>query len=288
MADKTQMYSYEARGTMVREPMYDLLERLRLPLHEWFELKLYCDKIGIIMMATVNSFGGLDYAMALDLPVIKLSSWDYNFTDLWRECAKIMLPCIADLGAVTEAELTTNVDIFKAEKNDQLMFLHCSHSTTIKETNMNSLPFIADKYRCLTGYSSNDCNDDLDKVSIGLGACILEKRLTLDRTAGVLHDAVSKEPDEFEYYVDKMRALKTSMGLYGINQSRNDWLQRKKWFRRVVTDVPIAKGEDIVRELLECKRGETGFPPDRIYEIVGKKAKHDMPKNYDITLEDVE
>jgi len=278
-------YTYETVGGLKTESMKGLLNKLRLPLHEWAEVKHYCDKIEIIMMSTVNCFGAYDYALDLGLPIIKLSSWDWNFTDLWRWCARTMLPCIADLGPVTEEEVKKNVDLFLEEKSKSLMFLHCTHG---EKMNMSSISYLRDKFDCITGYSSSGRNDETDIMSIGLGACILEKRLTLDRKGGVLHDAISKEPDEFKDYVTQMRKLKSALGDYGINQSKEDWAERPKWFRRVVVNSPIGEGDPVLRHELECKRGETGFPPERIWEIVGKIAKHDMPANYDITLEDVE
>lgn len=267
--------------------MMKLLNGLCLTIHEWFEVKQYCDKIGIIMLSTVNCWSAYQWVLDLGLPAIKLSSWDYNFTDLWRWCARTMLPVIADLGAVTEAELDRNVEIFNEEKNRELMFLQCFHTTDYTQMNMNNMRYVSEKYDCLTGYSAAGRDDNLDILSIGMGACVLEKRLTLDRKGGVLHDSVSKEPDEFQQYVETMRNLKQSIG-EGFRLSDNDWVERKKWFRRIVADEFIPKGANITREMLECKRGETGLEPEKIWELVGKTAKRDIKRNEDIVLEDME
>lgn len=281
-------YTYQlSGGKTTTTSMKTLLEGLGLSLHEWFEVKQYCDKIDILMIATINSFGGFDYILDLGLPIIKLSSWEWNFTDLWRMSARTMLPCIVDLGPVTEEELKKNVDLFLEEKNKELILMHCTHSKDYTGMNMLSIPYMRDKFDCLVGYSAAGIGGTHDFMAVGMGACVIEKRLTLDRKGGVLHDAVSLEPDEFRGYVKMLRDIKFSLGTYGINQSKEDWTQRAKWFRRVVTNEPIGKGDIVTRPMLECKRGETGFSPERIDEIVGKEAKHDMPINYDITLEDV-
>ncbi len=282
MTDKSQMYSYETAEGNVTEPMFDLLNRLRLTLTEWQDVKIYCDQIGIVMTSTVNCPGALDLAQDLGLTVLKLSSWDWNFTDLWRWCAQTMLPVIADIGPATLGEANRNMDIFIQEKNPNLMLLHCFHTKEPTQMNMK----IINRLNLLTGYSATDCNDDLGCMAIGLGACILEKRLTLDRRGGVLHDAISKEPDEFKDYVTRMRNLKKALGDGAWRPSDEDMRQRKLWFRRIVADSGIPKGSPILRTDLECKRGETGMQPSRIEEVVGKIAKRDIGRNEDITDDD--
>lgn len=277
-------YSYDNKT----ESMMALLNRLRLTIHEWFEVKQYCDNHNIIMLTTVNSWSAYQWVLDLGLPAIKISSWDYNYPDLWRWCARTMLPCIADVGASTEAEMDRNVAIFNEERNRELMFVQCFHTGLYDQINMLNMPYIGKRYDCLTGYSAAGRDDYLDALSIGLGGCVLEKRLTLSRSGGVLHDSVSKEPDEFKEYVDTMRNLKKAMGKEALLMSDNDWAERKKWARRVVTDVAIAKGDNITRDMLECKRGETGYQPDRIWDMVGKTANKDMPRNYDIGECDVD
>ncbi len=282
MADKTQMYSYETNEGTKTEPMFDLLDRLRLPIWEWQQVKRYCDKIGIVMMATINSPGGFDYALDLGLPILKLSSWDWNFTELWQWCARTMLPVIADIGPATSAEFDRNLQIFREERNKNLMLLHCFHTNLPEQMNMKMIA----SGPCLAGYSATDANDDLDCMSVGLGACILEKRLTLSRKDGILHDAVSKEPCEFKDYVTRMQNLKLALGDGMWHPSDEDLRQRKLWFRRIVADTNIPEGVPILRTYLEAKRGETGISPERMDEIVGKIAKGNIRRNDDIRESD--
>lgn len=280
-------YTYLTNEGEKTESMFDLLNRLRLTIEEWHEVKQYCDKIDILMLSTVNCPSAMDWAEELSLPAIKLSSWDWNFTDLWSWAAKMALPCIADLGAVTETEFGKNIKLFKDNLNGELMFLQCFHTDKPEQINMLNIPYLARKYDCLMGYSAAGRDDSLDALSIGLGACVLEKRLTLSRKGGILHDTVSKEPGELKEYVTAMRRLKQSLGSEKISFSNNDWAERKKWFRRVVADCNIAKGDFIWRQDLECKRGETGLAPDKIWDLVGKTAKRDIKRNEDIREEDV-
>ena len=288
LADKNLMYKYDTTVGTNQEVLFDLLNRFRLTLHEWWEVKEYCDKLDILMMATVLSPSGIDFAGedGLCLPMIKLSSWDWNFYDLWDWAGKTELPLIIDTAPVTLEEFDDNMKLLKSRHNEDVVLLHCVHTKVPEQTNLMSIPFMAQRYDCLVGYSAPDLTDDLDMVAIGLGACVIEKRLTLDRKGGVLHDAVSKEPAEFKDYIDKMRHLKTQLGVCDWKVSDNDLLERKKWFRRIVADCDIHEGETILRPMLEAKRGETGLSPFEMQNIVGKVAKRDIKRNDDIKPED--
>lgn len=282
MIDKGQTYSYATLDGPKVESMFDILNRLRLDFKQWEEIKMYCDRLGIIFMATVNSPSGIDWTENLELPILKLSTWDWNFMDLWTWAAKTGLPTIADMGAVTEEEVKRNVGWFQEERNSNLILMHCFHTNLPIQRNMRAIEF----YDGLRGYSANDRNDDLDILAVGLGASALEKRLTLNRMSGVLHDAISQEPYEFQFYVAKMREMKVSLGQYGIHPSDNDLAERKKWFRRIVADCPIHKGETVLRPILEAVRGETGISPERIWDFVGKVATREIRRNDDIREED--
>lgn len=285
LADKKQMYSYLTAEGTITEPMFDMLDRLRLPIQDWWEVQEECNRLGIIFFATVNSPSGQEWAeVALNIPIIKLSSWDYFFTDLFKWAGKTQKPVIVDTGQVYEDELDMHMKLL----GDNLILMHCPHAKMVSQENLLSIPYMARRYGCLVGYSSTDYSDDFDIAAIGLGACAIEKRLTLSRQGGILHDAISKEPGEFKEYVKRMREIKSTLGIYGIKPSDNDLEQRKLWFRRIVADEDINKGDIILRPMLEAKRGFTGISPDHIWEFVGKKATRDIRRNEDVKYEYVE
>lgn len=286
--DKNIQYTYDVEGGAKTEPMFDLLDRIRLPLQSWQEVLLECNRKDIMMSSTVISPSGFEMATELGLSFIKLSTWDWNFSDLWRWVALSRIPAIADLGAVKDDEIEENINIFRKEKNYDLAFLHCFHTKRPEAFNMLTIPYMRNKYNCLVGYSSADRGNDLDVMAVTLGASILEKRLTLDRKGGVLHDAVSLEPDEFKDYVTRMRKVKASLGESGIFPSEEDTKERQKWFRRIVADEFIPKGEIILRQMLEAKRGLPGIPPSKIWDFVGKTAARDIQRNETIQEYDVD
>ena len=105
MSDKTISYSYETTKGKVSENMFEMLNKLRFTLDEWYEIKEHADKQGIIIFSTVNSPSGIEYAEAIDLDAYKLSSWDYNYFPLWKQISKLNKPMIIDTGPVNTLEV---------------------------------------------------------------------------------------------------------------------------------------------------------------------------------------
>ena len=287
LADKDTMYEYETSEGKKTEPLYDVVDRLRLSPSEWWYVRSLCLDKGILFSSTVNCPSAFDLANDIDTDFFKMSSWDWNFTDLWEWVAKTRKPVVADTGPVNTYEVARGMEIMKRWGNDKVVLLHCFHADQPGQVNMNSIPYMASAFDCLAGYSSADREDYYDAMSIALGGCILEKRLTLDTEGGTLDDARSKNPEEFKRYIETMRSLKEAMGKCDLIPSDADLKARKKWFRRLVADTTILKGQPILSGFMEAKRGETGVSSEHSHFFIGRNAKRDIQKNEDITWGDV-
>ncbi|KKN36494.1 hypothetical protein LCGC14_0773170 [marine sediment metagenome] len=269
--------------TCKTEPIGDTLNRLQMSYDDWNELRMYCLEKNFPIMSTINCPSGIDLERYINLDAIKIDSWAWNFPDLWRWCLEQGKPVFADCGPVNWGEIERNVTIAKLTHNDQFVLMHCFHTKEYGAFNMQTIPFLKWAFNCLVGYASADYNSDTDIMAVALGADVIEKRITLDRCGGELHDAVSLEPDEFKEYVTRMKGLKQAVGRYGVHPSADDLISRKKWFRRIVADTDIKKGETIKRDMLEAKRGETGISPERMWEFIGATATRNIEHDSDIT-----
>lgn len=266
---------YKGIKTRVTEPMFDLLERLTLPLSDWRIIKKYCDKRKVTMLATIQSRTGIEWAEELELPAYKLSAWDWNNPLLYEAVAERGKPIIWDIGTVNEGELKQVI----SKIDNPLLLMHEFHTDNYGQMNMETIPYLIETLGIPVGFASTDFNDELDCMAIALGAIALEKRLTLNRRDGVLHSAISKEPEEFKDYVRKMRLLHNALGEYSVIPSDNDLAERLKWFRHLVADKPIKKGEIITRDMIEAKRGWDGVTPIKTESYIGKEAEKDYERN---------
>ena len=287
MSDKTVPFTYETVRGLKTENMYDMLSKLRFTLDQWREVKAYADQQDVIMFSTVNSPSGLTYAEALGLEAYKVSSWDYNYVPLWRRIAALGKPMLIDTGPVTSPEVAKVIQLMDEAGNDQAVLLHCFHTDCYAEMNMRAIPYLSRTFHTLVGYSSKDRRDATDIMAIALGAVVLEKRLTMSRALPGHHHILSKEPKEFEEYVNVMRGVQEAVGMSDLRPSQVDLEERKKWFRHLVANRAISQGTVLTAEMLEAKRPEPGVSPEYLEGFVGKKTRRDLQYNEAIWWDDV-
>ena len=279
MSDKTITYEYETSSGIKSENMFEMLNKLRFTLDQWLEIKSYADDKDVILFATVNSPTGIEYAEELGLEAYKLSSWDFNYSPLWRRIASIGKPMLIDTGPVNTLEVAKVINLMRDAGNDQSILLHCFHTDNFSEMNMRAILYMKKTFNTLVGYSAPDFNDEMDIVAISLGAVVLEKRLTMSRDLPGHHHVLSKEPNEFEDYVKLVRNVQSSLGFYDLRPSRGDLEERKRWFRHIVANCDIPAGTKLTAEMLEGKRPENGISPEYLDFFIGRVTKLDLKEN---------
>jgi N,N'-diacetyllegionaminate synthase len=287
MSDRSIEYTYDTLSGPKTVNMYEMLSKLRFSLAQWKEIKAYADRKGVILFSTVNSPSGIAYAEELRLPAYKLSSWDYNYSDLFTKIGSLGKPIVLDTGPVYSLDVAKALGWIREKGNDQVVLMHCYHTSDPGEMNMRSIPHMKKAFRTMVGFSSPDTEDTMDIVSVSLGAVMVEKRLTLSRTLPGHHHVLSKEPGEFAKYVKLIRGVQRSLGEYDLRPSPGDLAARKKWFRHLAATRDIPAGTRIEREMIEAKRGETGVSPEYAQFFIGRTTRRAIKKDESITWEDL-
>jgi len=288
MSDRSIPYTYETVDGVRSENMYEMLQKLRFSLDQWREIKRYADERGVLLFSTVNSPSGIEWAEALGLEAYKLSSWDFNYTPLWRRIARLRKPMLIDTGPVTAAEVAAVLQLMREEGNDQSVLVHCFHTDDWAQINMRSIPYMRAAFGSVVGFSSKGQEPDTDIMAIALGAAMLEKRLTMSRKLPGHHHVLSLEPDEFRRYVRQMRDLQASLGVEDLRPSAGDLAERKRWFRHLCAVRDLPAGTTLTADMLEGKRPETsGLSPEHLGLFLGRVLKRALERDEAIRWEDV-
>lgn len=287
MSDKTISYDYQTVDGARSENMYEMLQDLRFTLDEWRELKAHADSRDVVLFATVNSPGGIEYAEEIGLEAYKLSSWDYNYHPLWREIARIGKPMLIDTGPVQTLEVAKVMQILKDEGNDQCMLVHCFHTGNHAEMNMRAIPYMRAAFGTPVGYSSRNQDSETDFMAIALGACYLEKRLTLSRSLPGHHHVLSMEPDEFAEYVSLARKAHAALGIEDLRPSEGDIGERRRWFRHIVATQDLPEGTVLEASMLDGRRPESGISPEYMDFFIGRPTKRALKENEALDWDDV-
>lgn len=287
MSDRSATYTYQTMDGERTENMYEMFSEMQFSLQEWEEIAAYAEEKGVMLFSSIHSPSGVEWTEKLDLPAYKMSSWDFNHHPLWRQVARTGKPILIDTGPVFIEDVAKVMKILREEGNEQAAFVHCYHADDPAEFNMRSIPYLNSVFGTPVGFSAKNRNDDMDAIAVALGASILEKRLTIDRSLPQHHHAISKNPEEFEEWVNRMRDAKASLGRPGLHPSEADLESRKKYFRRIVADQKIEAGTVLTEDMLEGKRPADGISPEHMEQFLGRELKRSLEYNDPLEWDDV-
>ncbi len=287
MSDRSVVYEYECASGQRRENMYEMFSGLTFTTKEWQSIARRCNEKGIIFGATVDYIPGVNLAVELGAQFLKLSSWDTANVPLIRKMAQAGLPLQIDTGPTTAGDIDKMLGWIRAEDMHDVVLVHCSHAKEASGINVKSVPYMKNVFACPVGYSADDRDHVPELAAVSLGANLIEKRLTLDRTHEGHHHIKALEPNEFTEWVKMVRRCEAMLGTNSIEPSAEDLRQKEMYFVSIVANADIAAGTTIRQNMLACKRPGTGIAPEMLPQIVGRSAKRDISENELIAWQDV-
>ncbi len=274
MSDRSVKFSYDwGQGQRAQENMFEMFQKLRFTEEQWREMCEHCRARNLPVFATVDYLDGIELAQRLGMCAVKIGSWDIRAMPLLRKAASVGLPLVLDLGPAHLAEIDRAVEVIRAEGNDRIVLLHCTHSTTDEEVNLRTIPYLAETFKCPVGYSADTRDDVPDLVSIGLGACMIEKRVTLDAGFAGHHHNKAVEPGELKEWVKRVRRAERQRGSAGVRPSREDLRLRSQYFVSLTAARDLPAGTVLSSSDLICKRPGTGIDPDLAHLLVGRTLR---------------
>lgn len=250
-------------------------------LAEYKELSEYSDRLGIEFLSTAFDKESADYLYDL-MNVYKISSSDLNDIPFITYQAKKNKPILLSTGASSFEEIDRAVSTIRKYNDKPLALLHCvlEYPTPYEYANLNKIISLKERYKdCTIGYSDHtrpEENFDVLKTAYNLGAVVIEKHYTLDKTLkGNDHYHAMDEIDAAKIiksigYIDSIR------GSYELKPLDSESNAVKYARRSVVAACDIKAGSKLTEEILTFKRPGTGIPADRFYELVGKMTKIDI------------
>jgi N-acetylneuraminate synthase len=256
------------------------------------EMADYCKENSIGFSSTPYSRAEVDFlADECDVPFIKIASMEINNYDYLRYIAKKQKPIILSTGMADLDEIEKAVNVIERTGNNQLCLLHCisiypadSHSI-----NLNNIVLLRENYpQYPIGFSDHTLGYEISCAAVALGAAVIEKHLTLDKSKMGMDNNMAIEPDEMGQLVACCKNINVALGKKIREVSSEEKLQRLKMRRSIIAIKDLKEGEILKREDLDAKRPGDGISPDKIDMLIGKKLKKDITGDSLIYLKDVE
>lgn len=252
--------------------------------NEYKELSDYCNNIGIEFLSTPFDIESSDYLFDL-MNVYKISSSDLNNLPFVEHMAKKGKPILLSIGASYEDEIEKTIHIIRQYNDQPLVLLHCvlEYPTPYEHANLNKIASIKNKYPDLIiGYSDHtkpDKDADVIKTAYNLGAVVVEKHYTLDKTLPGNDHYHAMAPEDAKKIIEGIEFIDKIRGTYEIKCLDSELIARKNARRSLVAACCIKKGETITRDMLTSKRPGTGIPASEIDQVVGKVAVNEISED---------
>lgn len=276
-----QQAAYQTENTGKQESQFDMLKRLELSYEHFAYIQQYCKKIGIDFLSTPDEEESLAFLMNdLQLPWVKIGSGEVTNIPYLRTIASYHKPVILSTGMSTLAQVATAYDTLLQAGAPQVSLLHCTtnYPCLYDEVNLRAMQTMKEAFKCRVGYSDHTMGTEIPVAAVAMGAEIIEKHFTLDRTMDGPDHKASLEPDELKLMVQQIRHIETALG-DGIKRPNHSEAENAKVVQKsILAKRPIKKGETLTPEMLTVKRAGAGISATHWDVVVGAYAI----KDYDI------
>lgn len=259
--------------------LYELYGEAYTPWEWQPKLKEEVERLGMDCFSTPFDDTSVDFLEGMDVSVYKIASFELVDTGLLRKVAATGKPVIMSTGMATLAEIDEAVCTLRKGGCTQLSLLKCTsaYPSWPEDMNLRTIPHLAAAFDVPAGLSDHTLGIAVPVAAVALGACIIEKHLTLRRSDGGPDAAFSLEPAEFRAMVDAVRMAEKALGKVSYEASEKE--QASRVFRRslfVVRDMKM--GEEFTSENVRSIRPGNGLPVKELHRILGRKAAGDIER----------
>lgn len=283
-----EMAEYQKRNLGKEESQLEMGRKLELKESYWPILIQHAKERGIIFFSTPHGhIKSAGYLHKLKVPAFKLGSGDITNIPLLEYVSKLKKPIILGTGMSDLETVREAVVAIKKAGNNQIIALHCTTDYPLAPENVNlrAMQTLMQELGVLVGYSDHTLGSQTSVMATAMGACMIEKHITLDKTLPGPDQIASIEPLEFQEMVKQIRKATVILGRpeKKIVQCEKQYVSLVR--KSLVASRKIKKGEKFSVRNLTVKRPGTGIPPKRFNEMLGKVAAQAIPKDTLLTEE---
>lgn len=241
---------------------------------------------GIFCFSTPFDDSAVDFLESLDMPVYKIASFENNHLPLLKKIAQTHKPVIMSTGISTLADIEIAVKTLRENRCRDLILLKCTstYPATPENTNILTIPHMANLFDCHVGLSDHTMGVGTAVAAVALGARVIEKHFTLDRSEGGVDSAFSMEPAEFKVLIEETERAFLSLGkvTYGILKDEEKSLGFK---RSVYVIADMEAGEEFNQSNIRIIRPGHGLAPKYFEMLLGKKINKSVKKGTALTFD---
>lgn len=275
------------------DSQYNMLKKLELP-DEWHhQLKDYADSKNIKFLSTGFDEDSIDFLDNLGIDFFKIPSGEITNKPYLIHIARKKKPIIISTGMADISEIQDAISVIEKEGIDRknITVLHCNteYPTPMKDVNLHAMNEIGKQLNVIIGYSDHTLGIEVPVAAVALGARVIEKHFTLDRTLPGPDHVASLEPLELKQMVQSIRNIELAISGSGLKQPSTSETPNKAIARKSIhIDVDIAKGTVLTAEMLVMRRPGDGISPMIMDDVIGKKTNQNLAAETKLLWEHLE
>jgi sialic acid synthase SpsE len=257
-----------------------IISKFAMDESKLLSLASYCKEIEIDFASTpYSSDEAIFLTESCGVPFLKIASMELNNLPYLAYLGKLGVPLVLSTGMGTMEEIIRAVHTIEDTGNQQIVILHCvsSYPVTAERTRLHNIIGLRTEFpQYPIGYSDHSIGCEIPVAAVALGAGLIEKHFTLDKSRIGMDNQMATEPAEMKNLVDSCRKVQMAMGGACRLLDDSERAQIPKMRRSLVTVKPLRAGHILLESDLEAKRPGTGIPPTEILSVIGKQLIIDL------------
>jgi N,N'-diacetyllegionaminate synthase len=278
---------YQLETTDPGEPQYEMLKKLELGYEDFAKIKRACEANGIQFLSTPYNEEDADLLNRLGVDAFKIASGQLVEHSFLAHVARFGKQMIVSTGMGNLAEVYEAVDTIRKVGNQDIVVLQCTtnYPSPIEDANLRSMLAMKDALGVPIGYSDHVEENYACFAAVALGATVIEKHFTLDRTMEGPDHAASLDTKGFTELVHGIRAIEAAMGSPIKRPTARELKNIQGMRRSIVLNQSIKAGDSITLDMMTFKRPATGIAPKMKEQLVGARASVDIEADVPLTLD---
>lgn len=277
---------YQKQNTDANESQLNMLGKLALTQNDFIDLKKYCNKVGIGFISTPFDLDSIGFLDKLDMDFWKVPSGEVTNLPYLEAIARTGKDVIMSTGMCNIKEIKDAITVLERFGTKNISLLHCNtqYPTPFEDVNIKAMLHIATETHKIIGYSDHTLGIEVPIAAVALGAKVIEKHFTLDKTMDGPDHKASLEPAELKSMVSAIRNIEKALGNGFKKMSKSEEKNAEVARKSIVASKEIKKGDIFSASNITTKRPGTGISPMYWYDVIGQVAKRDFVEDELIEL----
>jgi N-acetylneuraminate synthase len=281
--------AYQDRNDARHDTQYAMLKALELRREDWLAVVERCKTAGIAFLSTPFDFESADFLEEIGVDAFKVSSGDLTFHQFLAHLARKGKPMVISTGMADMGEVEEAVAVIEANGAPPLAILHCvsNYPSDPADSNLSVIPLMRSMFRRTVGWSDHTDGQVTGIASVALGARMIEKHFTLDRTLPGPDHKASLEPDQLADFIANIRIVESALGDGRKRPTPAERQTAEVARRSVVLIADVAAGETLTQANCGVLRPGDGLPPKMLPAVLGLKVNRALPAGTVLRLADL-